>query len=124
MENGDYFETIILDKPCDRIHSIKRSSTTKTKSKVTYYKTSSGKIKWYVKVTGTFTYSNGTSKCISSIPSAGAHDNTWKIKSISGSKSENTCSATATAQQYYTDKPFRTITKTVTLKCSPTGVFS
>lgn len=100
------------------------SSTTTTKSKTyTYYNSSNAK-QWYVKVTGNFTYGNGTSKCNTSTVSAGAYTSAWKISNKSASKTGNKAIATATAKHYYNGKVTNTINETVTLTCSSTGKFS
>lgn len=122
LDDGSRYVTIIEDVPTDTIQTF--STTTKTKSKTAYYESSSGERLWYVRVTGTFTYGNGTAKCTSSTPSAAAQNATWKVSNISGSKSGNSASATATGKQYYAGKVIDSKTKTVTLTCSPTGVFS
>ena len=51
-------------------------------------------------------------------------NSTWKVSNISGSKSGNKDSATATGKQYIDGTGVHTMTRTVTLTCSPTGVFS
>ena len=79
---------------------------------------------WWVRVTGTFTYGNGASKCISAKGSAASENSNWKVSNISDSKSGNTASAKATGTQYLYGKVLSKLTKTVTLKCSSTGVFS
>lgn len=62
LDNGNYFETVIEDEKTAEqnfaqiiMHRSTSSKTTKTKSKTTYFKNSSGTVMWYVKVTGTFT---------------------------------------------------------------------
>lgn len=122
LEDGSRYVTIIEDVQTNAIQTF--ATTTKTKSKTAYYESASGERLWYVKVTGTFTYGNGTAKCTSSTPSAEATASTWKVSGISGSKSDNKAHATATGTQYYAGKVIDTKTKTVTLTCSPTGVFS
>ena len=122
LEDGSRYVTIIEDVQADVVQTF--STTTKTKSKTAYYESASGERLWYVRVTGTFTYGNGTAKCTSSTPSAEAIGSTWKVSNISGSKSGNKASATATGKQYYAGKVIDSKTKTVTLTCSPTGVFS
>ena len=73
-----------------------------------------------VKVTGTFTYGNGSSKCTSSSVTAESKSGAWKITSKSASKSGNK----ATAKRYYGGSVAETKNKTVTLTCSPSGSFS
>lgn len=122
LDDGSRCVTIIEDVPADTIQTF--STTTKTKSKTTYIENAAGETLWYVRVTGTFTYGNGVAKCTASTPSAAAIGVTWKVSNISGSKSGNSASATATGKQYLSGKVIKTMTETVTLTCSPTGVFS
>lgn len=122
LPDGSYYVTIIEDAPSSDIQT--RATKTVTKTKTTYYKNTSGKTLWWVKVTGTFTYGNGTSKCTSAKASAASENSSWKVSNISSSRSGNTASATATGKQYLDGKVAKTLTKKVTLKCSSTGVFS
>lgn len=127
LEDGSYYETIIEDSkvPFVFYDSIQPLSTnTVTNTKTTYYKNAAGEVLWYVRVTGTFTYGDGTSKCTAATPSAASQSSTWKVSNISGSKYGNKASATATGKQYYNGSVVTTKTKTVTLTCSATGVFS
>lgn len=120
LDNGDYLiYTIEYNTP----QNFQPFSNTVTKSKYArYYHKNS--VQWYVKVTGTFTYGSGTSKCTSSSVSAKSSANGWKIVNSSASKSKNTASATATAKHYYNNSVVDTVTRTVKLTCSSTGKFS
>ncbi len=129
LNNNYYFETIIEDEEniCNSFQEstiARASSNTKTKSKTTYCKNSSGKVMWYVKVTGTFTYGNGSAKCTKAICTAESKNKTWKISNKSSSKNGNTASASAKGTHYLNGIPAESITKTVTLTCSSSGVFS
>ena len=104
-------------------NSIQPYSKTVTKSKTGRY-IHNNSVQWYVKVTGTFTYGSGTSKCTSSSVSAKSSADGWKIVNSSASKSKNTASATATAKHYYNNSVIDTVTRTVKLTCSSTGKFS
>lgn len=123
LPDGSCYVTIIEDVPASGIQLFAVAKT-ETKSKTTYYKNAAGDIMWWVKVTGTFTYGNGTSKCTSAKGTAAAEHKMWKVSNISDSKSGNSASAKATGKQYFDGSVSQTLTKTVTLKCSPTGVFS
>lgn len=125
-----YCITVIESLPADHTLNILSeknislaSVTTETKSKTKYTINASGTTLWYVRVTGTFTYGNGTSKCIAVSHSAGSYASTWKIVSFSDKKSGNSASATATARQYVDGSVISSRTQTVTLTCSSTGVF-
>lgn len=121
LNDGCYIITTIEDVN-EGTDIIPRSTTTKSKT-VKYYN-ANDEVMWYVKVTGTFTYGNGTSKCTSSSVTAASYASNWKITSKSASKSENTAIAKATAKQYFDGTVIKTINRTVKLSCSPTGVFS
>lgn len=120
LDNGDYLIYTIED---DASRNFQPFSNTVTKSKYArYYHKNS--VQWYIKVTGTFTYGSGTSKCTSSSVSAKSSADGWKIVNSSASKSKNTASATATAKHYYNNSVIDTVTRTVKLTCSSTGKFS
>ncbi|MGN0408775.1 MAG: hypothetical protein ACI4E3_00005 [Candidatus Fimousia sp.] len=120
FSDGSYIVTV-MESIDDNINLL---STTVTKSKKATYYNKDGVAKWYIKVTGTFTYGNGTSKCTNSTVTAASQSTTWKISSKSASKSGNKAIATATAKQYQNNSIIQTITKSVTLTCSSTGKFS
>ena len=122
LEDGSYFTVVIEDE--NTSSNITLYSTSVTKSKTYTYYNSKGTKQWYVKVTGTFTYGNGTSKCNSSSVSAKSYVNAWKITSKSSSKSGKTAIAKATAKQYYNGTVINTSNETVKLTCSSTGKFS
>lgn len=120
--DGSYVVTVIEDEDSG---IMPLSTNTAKKSKTTTYSSPSGKALWYVKVTGTFTYGDGSSKCTASSVSAGTYVSAWKISSKSASRSGNKASATATAvETLLPSGETNTVTRTVTLKCSPTGTFS
>lgn len=79
---------------------------------------------WYVTVTGTFSYGNGSAKCISSSVKSGVYNNKWAISSKSASKSGATAIASATAKHSYDNTAYETKKLTVRLTCSSTGVLS
>lgn len=119
LDDGSYYLTVIEDVPSKEI--VPFAARTITKSKTAYYKNSKGVTLWYVKVTGTFTYGNGTAKCTKVTPSAAAKATTWRVSNISGSKSGNKATATATGKQYVNGRITKSSTKSVTLTCSSTG---
>lgn len=122
LDNGDYIITYIEDgeiiTPDDG-----EKSTTVTKTKTSRYYNSSGDTMWYVKVQGTFTYNGTTCTCTKAAHKAAAIGSTWSIISASHSKSGNHATATATAR-HSNGTTYNDYTRSVTLTCSPTGVFS
>ena len=97
---------------------------TQTKSKTsTYYNAANEKI-WGVTVTGTFSYGNGTSTCLSASCTTSLYSNSWSVGNKKASKSGNTAKASATGVRYTNGHAVQSITRTVTLTCSATGNFS
>lgn len=117
FEDGSYIETIITI-------SNNYSRSQKTVSKIAKYNSSTGVQQWYVTVTGTFTYGNGSAKCTSSSVKSGVYNNKWSILNKSSSKSGATAIASATAKHSYDNTGFETKKLTVKLTCSSTGKLS
>lgn len=125
FSNGCYTVTVIEDLDCSEVNSFQpMSQKTETKTKTKYFYNASDEVMWYVRVVGTFTYGDGTSKCISATPSAESKNSFWKVFDITGGKSGNQAYATATGKRYLNGIVVESKTETVTLTCSPTGVFS
>lgn len=122
LDNGDYIITTIEDNSII-LPDASTNSTTVTKTKTSSFYNSAGDVMWYIKVQGTFTYDGSTSKCNSAAHKAAAIGSTWSIRSASSSKSGNTATATATAR-HTSGVGYNDYTRSVTLKCSKTGVFS
>lgn len=122
LEDGYYTITVIEDVSDNTI--VSRATNTTTKTKTTYVKNSAGTTLWYVRVTGTFTYGDGSARCTSATPSAASQHASWQVSNISGSKSGATAYASATGKQYLDGAVINTMDRTVSLTCSPTGQFS
>lgn len=117
LTDGSYYETTI-----NYFNGFARSQ--KSSSKTVKYYSSNNEPCWYVTVTGTYTYGNGTSKCTASKVTAGTYKNNWKIIDKSSSKSGATAIASAKANKLYNGHETETKTKTVKLTCSSTGSLS
>ena len=117
LADGSYYETTI-----NYFNSFARSQ--KSSSKTLKYYSSNNEPCWYVTVTGTYTYGNGTAKCTASKVTAGTYKNNWKIVNKSSSKSGATAIASAKANKLYNGHEIETKTKTVKLTCSSTGSLS
>lgn len=116
LENGDYIETIITYEEAPT-----RSS--KTASKTSNYKDSSGTVMWSVTVRGTFSYNGTTSSCTAVSHSTASPGTYWSIKSASSSKSGNTATAKATATYSFLSVS-QDYSTTVKLTCSANGTLS
>lgn len=84
LEDGSYFITVLED---DTPGISLLSTTTKTKSKTKTYYNTDGTARWSLKVTGTFTYGDGSAKCTASSVTAQSYDSHWTIVSKSASHS-------------------------------------
>lgn len=124
LDNGYYYETIITDDKAESYIAPFATSKSITKTKTTKYKNASGDVMWSVSIKATFSYDGTTSKCTSCTPSAKAYGTTWSIKSVTSSKSGNSATATAKAAHTSSSGASQTYTKSVTIKCSATGVVS
>ena len=121
LENGDTIEIIVSESnPVNTRASVK----VKTGSKTVNYKNSTGSVMWYVKESGTFSYTGTSSKCESDSVTAASNTSNWKIASKSSSRSGNTATGRATGKLYYNGIVTQSITKIATVSCSATGVIS
>ena len=124
LDNGYYYEIIIEDNETP-VSIVPRATTQYvTKTKTTQLKNSSGTVLWSVSIKATFSYDGTTSKCTSCTPSATAYASSWAIKNVSSSKSGNSATATAVATHTVIFGITQDTTKSVTIKCSATGVVS
>lgn len=123
LEDGSYF-VITFEEIIDSDVSVLSTVNTKKGAKTYTYYNNEGKNLWYVKVIGTFSYGNNSSKCTNSTVIAKANDSAWKIYSKSASKSKNVATATVIAKQYSGSLLLNTINKSVSLTCSSTGKLS
>lgn len=91
-----------------------------TASKTGRYKDSRGNTLWSVTVTASFSYDGSTSKCTSVSASAVSYSSYWNIIKTSSSKNGNEGKAKAVARHTSS----RIVNRTVTIKCSKTGILS
>ncbi len=119
LENGDVLEVIISES---NPINTRASVTVKTGSKTVNYRNSAGSVMWYVKESGTFSYTGTSSKCISDSVTATSNNSKWRISNKSSSRSGNTATGKATAKLYYNGVATQSITETATVSCSATGV--
>lgn len=119
FDDGSYIETIIKhDVPLIRASSV---SGTKTKN----YKDKSGKIIWYVKVNGKFSYNGKTATCTTSNVEAKSSNYNWKIASKKATRYGATATASCTAKKYSAlGIQLSSVNTSVSLTCSGTGKLS
>lgn len=118
LDDGSYYETTITENI-----NLFRASTT-SGAKTTKYYNANKVAQWYVKVSGTFSYSSSSATCTSSSVSAGVYKSIWKIASKSASKSGNKATAKGSANQYYNGNIVNTKSISTTLICSTSGKLS
>lgn len=121
FEDGSYIEIVIEEHETS---SLTREMTTKTGKKTATYKDSNGNELWTFYVSGIFKYDGSTSTCTSSVVNASSLNSNWKIHSKSATKSNATASATCTAKQYTLGICVKTVTRNLSLTCSPNGTLS
>lgn len=120
FEDVSYIEIVIEEHEA----SLTREMTTKTARKTAPYKDSNGNELWTFYVSGIFKYDGTTSICTSSVVNASSLNTNWKIYSKSATKSNATASATCTAKQYTLGICVKTVTRNLSLTCSPNGTLS
>lgn len=118
-EDGSYLEVIIEE------NISTYSTSTKSGSKTTNYKDTSGNILWSVKISGTFTYTGSSATCTSSSITTTCPNSLWKLSNKKATKSGATASASVTAKEYSAlGICLKTINKTVKLTCDKNGKLS
>ncbi len=118
--NGSVFfiETTITEKTSFLPIAKVRSSKSKTATKTTNVKDSSGNVLWSLSITGTFSYNGSSSQCTSCSHNASSNSE-WTIVNSSSSYSGNSATATATAQKKHILS--YTMSESVTISCSASG---
>lgn len=123
LNDNYYIETIITDSKPLNTKYLRSTSNTKTKTKTSYVKNSSGTVLWSVSITATFSYNGSTSKCLSCSHSTSVSAKTWSILSCTSSKTKNSATATAIAAHTGATASDK-VTHSVTIKCSANGTVS
>lgn len=121
FSDGSYIETIIEEIPTANSFTTK---STKSGSKKSTYKDSSGRIIWTITVNGSFSYNGSSSTCTASSISTTCPNTNWKLVNKSARKSGSSAIASATAKKYVGSTCIKNIDRTVRLTCSRTGTLS
>lgn len=117
LDNGIVVTTTIKEEP------VVARVATKRASKTVEYKNGST-VLWYVKVTGTFEYTNIIAKCISSSVETKSLYSNWTVSNAKTWKEINHAYASATGKRYVSGVLKETINREVKLTCSATGNLS
>ncbi len=133
LSDGTYYETVVTGtrkvasaRKAPKQINRKKNNGTVTGTKAVYHKSKQGRVLWYVKVTGTFLYGSGTSKCMRASAKAVSKTKKWKILNKSSEKHDNKAIARASAKYLRGNAPRSQAksgvkTMVVTLSCSPSG---
>jgi hypothetical protein len=122
LDDGSYFVTTIEEY--NPGPSLFAAASTKSGYKQTTYYSSSGASLWYVRVTGTFSYTGSSSYCTNSAVTAASQSSYWTVSDKYASYSGNTATASATGRCYDGSVVIQTITRTASLSCSANGTLS
>lgn len=118
FEDGSYLITTITEEISNT------RATTKTGTKTSTYKNSDGEALWVYRVTGTYSYTGTSSTCTSVYDSYNIYDDYWKLSSKSCSKSGNTAYGNVTMKYIVSGNLLNTVSDSLSLTCSATGVLS
>ena len=124
LGNGYYFETIIENSFGPSVAVPNGTTKYITKTKTTQMKNSAGTVLWSISIKATFSYDGTTSKCTSCSHSCEVYASAWSIDSISSSRSGNSATTKAIATYTAPSGASQSYSKSVTIKCSATGVVS
>lgn len=123
FDNGDYLETTIISTLQSSNTEVILSNT-KSGTKTSTYRNSSGDALWSVSVTGTFTYTGQSCTCTAVSGTGTSYSSYWKVSNVTTSKSGNTATAKATGKKYLYGIQMQSHDVSVTLTCSNSGVLS
>ncbi|WP_297958886.1 hypothetical protein [uncultured Ruminococcus sp.] len=114
-DNGFYAEvTVSID------HANLQKSVI-SGSKTYNYKNSSNQVLWSYTIYGTFSYNGASATCTYDDDSYDIKDNNWHINSHSHYRSGNTAYGQVTMDKTFLGITIETITRNLTLSCSPDG---
>ena len=100
------------------------SSSTITKSKTYTYYSSSGVAQYMITLTGKYKYGNGSATCTSASVSVVVYNSGWRCSFKSANCSGNTAYGTVNINRIVNGKVTVTHSKSLSLTCSSSGVFS
>ena len=124
LEDGYYVVTTITTNNPRTSISTYASTNTKTASKTSKFYNGSNQLVWYVKVTGTFTYGNGSAQCTKADVDVKSYSSYWKLSNVSAARSGATAYASATGKKIINGIVMQTINETVSLTCNSKGELS
>ena len=115
-KNGTHHSTAAIGTAT---RHLLRGMAPTTAAKTEKYKNASGEVMWSVSVTGTFSYNGSSCTCTKATSSTTKPSSMWSLSNKKVSKSGNKAIASVTGHA-----PGVTVTRTVTLTCSPSGKLS
>lgn len=116
LDNGDYITV--------EIGQVMARATTVKNSKTYTYRGIDGTVFWTAVLSGTFTYNGTTATCTASSCDVTISNSAWSLTSKTVGKSGGTATAELTMVQKFIGITVKTENISLSLTCSPTGVFS
>ena len=116
LDNGDYI-TVEISQTASRATTVKNSKTYT-------YRNNSGDELWRAVLSGTFTYNGSTATCTASSCDVTISNSAWSVSSKTVGKSGGTATTELTMVKKFIGITIDTETLSMSLTCSPTGVFS
>lgn len=117
FEDGSYTVTTL------EIFEASRATNTKTGSKTKTHYDSSGSVNFSVTLTASFSYTGSSATCTSATASKSISNSAWTV-TTSTSRSGRTGTVSYTGTQKALGVTIRTVTDSITISCSNTGVLS
>ncbi len=117
FEDGSYAVTTL------EIFESARATNTKTGSKTKTHYDSNGSVNFSVTLTASFSYTGSSATCTSATASKSISDSAWTV-TTSTSRSGRTGTANYTGTQKALGVTIRTVSDSITISCSNTGVLS
>lgn len=120
FEDGSYLVVTLVEEG----NSVARATSTTTGSKTaTIYNADDVKLVT-LKLTATFSYTGSSATCTAASTSYTIHNDNWKVKSATATKSGNKAIGEFVSKRYTLLIPVQTINSTVTITCSNTGTMT
>ena len=123
FDDGSYLVTTLIpeDEPVISPYALTYNVN---KTGITKYYNDDGKLMWYLKVMGNFTYNGTTAKCNSADVEAKSYNSCWKLLHLSSSRSGATAYASCVSEFYMGSTRIRSFSNTISLTCHPDGTFT
>lgn len=123
FDDGSYLVTTLISTD-DPVISPYALTYTENKTGITKYFNDSGKLMWYLKVIGNFTYNGTTAKCNRAEVEAKSYSSCWKLSHLTSSRNGATAYASCVSEFYMGSTRIRGFSNTLSLTCHPDGTYT